>query len=262
MKFPTLFKNQELVAAAMKKTYSSEQGASASCFFEWNESTPVEVLFHAKKDSTLECVFLQNLSMDAELPAHIKIIADRGATVKCTIVHQGASKSKITFDSSCAEEGSSIQIQALANTRGNQKHEFIGNAIHSVPHTMSDLKVWCVANDQAQTIFSGVITIEKGAHHTEAYQKNKNLILSEKATVDSVPQLFIYNDDVKCAHGSSTSTLDPEQYIYLQSRGIGLNDAETMITRGFMENAVHWIENAETLIRVKNVLGIMAEESL
>ena len=262
MKIPALFKNQDLMATSMKKEFFSEVGAHASCFYEWNESSPVEVLFHAKKDSELECVFLQNLEMKAELPAVIKIIADRGAKVKCTIVHQGALKSQITFDSNCAGEGSEIFIQALANTRSEQKHSFIAHSIHSVPHTHSDLKVWCVANDYAQTIFNGVITIEKGAHHTEAYQKNKNLILSEKATVDSVPQLFIYNDEVKCAHGSSTSTLDPEQYIYLQSRGINLADAENMITRGFMENAVQWVQNSETLSRIKNVLSIKEEEAL
>lgn len=261
MKIPTLFKNQEFVPA-VKKEFSSEAGARSSFFYEWKDSSPVEILFHAKKDSVMECVFLQNLDLAAELPAHIKIIADRGARVQCTIVHQGASKSQITFDSNCAGETSEIHIQALAHSRSNQKHSFIANALHSVPHTQSDLKVWCVAKDDAQTIFNGVITIDKGAHHTEAFQKNKNLILSEKATVDSVPQLFIYNDEVKCAHGSSTSTMDPEQYIYLQSRGINLADAEQMITRGFMENAVHWIENADTLTRVMDALGLKPEEAL
>ncbi len=261
MKIPALFKNNDLMANAMKKEFTSVAGARSSFFYEWNEVSPVEVVFHAAKDSELECVFLQNLPMSSELPAKITITADRGAKVKCTIVHQGALKSQISFDSQCLGEGSEIHIQALANSRDSQKHSFVAHSIHPVPHTQSDLKVWCVANDSAQTIFNGVITIEKGAHHTEAFQKNKNLILSEKATIDSVPQLFIFNDEVKCAHGSSTSTLDPEQYIYLQSRGINLADAESMITRGFMESAVQWIENAETLARVKSVLLIQAEEA-
>lgn len=262
MKIPALFKNNDLLASAPKKEFSSEAGSSASHFFEWADHAAIEVVFHAKKDSTLECVFLQNLDAKAELPARVQLIADRGATIRCTIIHQGASKSQISFDSRCAEEGASIQIQALANSRLNQKHAFIANAVHPVPHTHSDLKVWCVANDEAQTIFNGTVTIEKGAHHTQAFQKNKNLILSEKATIDSIPQLFIFNDDVKCAHGSSTSTLDPDQYIYLQSRGIGLADAEAMITRGFIENAIHWIENEATSARVHAVLGLNQEEAL
>jgi Fe-S cluster assembly protein SufD len=262
MKIPALFKNLDLMANAVKKEFASEAGTNSSVFFEWKDATPVEVTFHAKKDSTLECVFLQNLDAAAELPAQVRIIADRGATVRCTLIHQGGAKSQIALDSTCAEEGASIQIQALANSARNQKHAFIANATHPVPHTTSDLKVWCVAKDESQTIFSGVITIEKGAHHTEAFQKNKNLILSEKATIDSIPQLFIFNDDVKCAHGSSTSTLDPDQYIYLQSRGIGLQDAEAMITRGFIENAIHWIENSESSARVHEVLGLQQEEAL
>jgi len=262
MKIPALFKNNDLMVNAVKKEFASEAGSASSFFYEWKDAAPVDLTFHAKKDSTLECVFLQNLDASAELPAQVRLIADRGATIRCTIIHQGGAKSQITFDSRCAEENSSIQIQALANSARNQKHAFIANSNHPVPHTMSDLKVWCVAKDESQTIFSGKITIEKGAHHTEALQKNKNLILSEKATVDSIPQLFIFNDDVKCAHGSSTSTLDPDQYIYLQSRGIGLQDAEAMITRGFIENAIHWIENTESSARVHAVLGLQQEETL
>lgn len=255
MKIPALFKNQEM-PAAVRSEFISEAGARSSFFYEWKESLPAEVIFHAKKDSELECVFLQNLAPGAELPARIRIMADRGAKVRCTIVHQGAAKSEIAFDSTCTEEGSEIRIQALAHTKGTQKHAFIANALHSVPHTQSELKVWCVAKDHAQTIFNGVITIAEGAHHTEAFQRNKNLILSEKATVDSIPQLFIYNDEVKCAHGSSTSTIDPEQYIYLQSRGIDLEEAERMITLGFLKNAVQWIENVQTRDRVLDVLDI------
>lgn len=133
MKIPALFKNNDLLISAMKKEYSSEVSARSSCFFEWKESTPVEITFHAKKDSHLECVFLQNLPLDAELPAHIKMVADQGSSIKCTIVHQGAFKSQITLDSNCAGEGSSIHIQALANTRNEQKHSLIANALHSVP---------------------------------------------------------------------------------------------------------------------------------
>ena len=262
MKIPALFKNQDLMTNVSKHDFVAEAGKKSSFFYEWKESTSVEVLFHAKKDSVMECVFLQNLDSTAELPAKINLVADRGAKIQCTIIHQGSQKSQITFDSRCAEEGAVIHIQALANSRSNQKHAFIANAVHPVPHTQSDLKVWCVAKDESQTIFNGVVTIEKGAHHTEAFQKNKNLILSEKATIDSIPQLFIFNDEVKCAHGSSTSTLDPNQAIYLQSRGISLSDAEDMITRGFIENAIHWIEDPQTLSRIHEVLGMQEEEAL
>ena len=260
MKIPTVFKKDEQFGAAVKKEYASEAGARSSFFYEWNDSHPVEVTFHAKKDSDLECVFVQNLNMAEELPAKVLIIADQGAKVKCTIVHEGALRSEISLDSHCLGEGSLIQIQALSHTKGFQKHSLIANAFHSVPHTQSDLKVWTVAGGSSNAIFNGKITIEKGAHHTEAFQKNRNLLLSESATIDSIPQLFIFNDEVKCAHGSSTSTLDPEQYMYLQSRGIDKSAAEHMITRGFMESAVHWIENSDVRSKVMDVLNLKEEE--
>jgi Fe-S cluster assembly protein SufD len=262
MKIPAVFKNQELPVDAIQKQFVSEEGKTLSCFYEWNTPSSLDVLFHAKKNSVMECVFLQNLDASAEMISRISLVAEQGATIRCTIVQQGGLKSLILFDSKCAEEGASIHIQALSNAKNNQKHGFTANMIHPVPHTQSDLKVWCVANDESQTVFNGIVTIEKGAHHTEAFQKNKNLILSETATVDSIPQLFIFNDEVKCAHGSSTSTLDSNQYIYLQSRGISLSDAEAMITRGFIENAIKWIEDPSTSARVHEVLGLQAEEAL
>jgi len=128
MKIPALFTAEKITTArdqSAKKEFSSAVGARSSFFYEWNESSPVEVLFHAKKDSVMECVFLQNLPLDAEVPAQLRIIADRGAQVKCTIVHQGALKSQIILESNCAESGSKSKPYFIRNPVKNMRSPLI-----------------------------------------------------------------------------------------------------------------------------------------
>jgi Fe-S cluster assembly protein SufD len=122
------------------------------------------------------------------------------------------------------------------------------------------MQVWCAAQEESQSVFNGLIRIDSGAHHTEAYQKNKNLILSDRATVDSFPKLLIANDDVKCAHGSSTSTLDPEQAYYLQSRGIGSEFARDMLLQGFLRQSLGGIENPECRRVLEQKLSLTPED--
>ena len=219
-----------------------------------------EVHLHAQENSKLEYVFFQNLPESVEAIARIKITADRNAQVQFTVIQQGARRASLDVVAECLGEGADIQIRGLQNARGSQKFAINVHAVHSVPRTRSDLVVWCVARDQSQSIFNALVTIEKHAHHTEAFQKNKNLLLSDKATIDTFPKLFIANDEVKCAHGSSTSTLDPEQFIYLQSRGIQESDAERMLTSGFINQALEWISDSTEKKKLTKTLNVNEEE--
>ena len=215
---------------------------------------------HAEEGSTLEAVFFQNSKSEDELLTKIKITADEGAHVKFTFIQEGAARSEVEIESSCLGKGAEIELRGLQNAKQKQKHLIRVNALHSVPHTKSDLKVWCVARDESHSIFNGLVTIAEGAHHTEAYQKNKNLLLSERAVVDSFPKLFIYNDDVKCAHGSSTSTLDDDQFYYLQSRGINPSEAEQMMVRGFLHQVLDWVSDKAAKDRIEDALHIREED--
>ena len=87
--------------------------------------------------------------------------------------------------------------------------------------------------DRSRGVFRGRIHVHQDAQKTSAYQSNRNLLLSERAEVDSKPQLEIYADDVKCSHGSTTGQLSPEAIFYLRSRGISQPDAAGILTRAF-----------------------------
>jgi len=91
-------------------------------------------------------------------------------------------------------------------------------------------------------VFNGKVFVRKGAQKTDAIQTNKNLLLSDKAHVDTKPQLEIFADDVKCAHGAAVGQIDPDQLFYLETRGIGPELGRSLLTYGFAEEVVQKIK--------------------
>jgi Fe-S cluster assembly protein SufD len=104
---------------------------------------------------------------------------------------------------------------------------------HRAPHTLSDLLYKNAVKDRSRSIFSGLIRVHYGAQKTNAFQANRNLILSEGAKADSVPNLEIMANDLRCTHGSATSRLNEEHLFYLMSRGLTRAQAVQMVVEGF-----------------------------
>ncbi len=107
--------------------------------------------------------------------------------------------------------------------------------IHIAPHSFSDLYVLSLAREHSSFSFSGLIRIEKKAQQSHSYQKNKNLILSPDAFVDSRPILEILANDVFCTHGSTSGPLSQEQLQYMQMKGVARNDAIHLSIEGFKQ---------------------------
>jgi len=260
MKEPVLFKTRELLKLLDHHEIVVGAGEKRFVFLEIKNAEGIsDFKIETMEDSALEIVVLQQVSLELDTLSDIQIKAGKNSSIKLTFVQGGGKLAHLKIDADVIGENAQVQIRGLQNARRAQKLSFEVNTNHLVPHSQSDLQVWCIASDEARSIFNGTITIEKGAHHTEAYQKNKNLLLSNRATIDTFPKLFIFNDDVKCAHGSSVSQLEPEQFYYLQSRGIGADDAEKMLLSGFMHQAFSWITNAETKQMLEERFGIREE---
>ncbi|NOY37988.1 MAG: Fe-S cluster assembly protein SufD [Chlorobi bacterium] len=117
-------------------------------------------------------------------------------------------------------------------------HVFVS---HAAPECFSNQLYKGVLNNNATGVFSGKILVEKGAQKTEAYQVNKNILLTDTAKMNSKPQLEIYADDVKCTHGATVGQLDEEAMFYLRSRGIRENDARLMLMYAFAHDVVRKI---------------------
>jgi Fe-S cluster assembly protein SufD len=106
---------------------------------------------------------------------------------------------------------------------------------HTSGHTWSNIDFKAAVTDRARSAYTGLIRIERDAGASEAFQENRNLLLSERARADTIPELEILTDDVSCSHGATAAPVDPEQLFYLQSRGLTAREALRQVVRGFVE---------------------------
>ena len=113
---------------------------------------------------------------------------------------------------------------------------------HIAPHTTSDFAFKGVLRDQASAVWRGMIRVEEDAQRTNAYQENRNLLLSKQAHADSIPGLEILANDVRCTHGATLSQVDREQLFYAMARGMSRQEAERLIVRGFFQDVLDRIE--------------------
>src|SRR5213079_1968713 len=109
---------------------------------------------------------------------------------------------------------------------------------HVSPHTASDLLYKNALDDRARTIFGGLIRVEPHAHFTDAYQKVRNLLLSDDAEANSMPGLEILADNVRCTHGATSGQIDEDQLFYLRTRGIPIKVAQRLLVTGFLDEVI------------------------
>lgn len=126
---------------------------------------------------------------------------------------------------------------------------------HEVPECNTDELFKYVVDGNAMGAFAGLIYVAEGASKTEAYQSNRNLVGSETAVMHSKPQLEIYNDDVKCSHGTAIGQLDEKQLFYLMTRGISESQARLMLKQAFMSDVIDGI----SLPPLRDRLKLMVE---
>lgn len=112
---------------------------------------------------------------------------------------------------------------------------------HAVPHCSSNELYKGILDDKGRGVFNGKVIVRKDAQKTQAYQSNKNLLLSRQAKIDTKPQLEIFADDVKCSHGATVGQLNEEAVFYLQSRGIGIETAQSILINAFASDVIDLI---------------------
>lgn len=126
--------------------------------------------------------------------------------------------------------------------------------IHEAPNTASDLLYKNSLDDTARTIFSGLIRVNPGAHKTDAYQKVRNLLLSDDAEANSAPGLEIEADDVRCSHGATCGQIDAEELFYLMSRGISRKESQKLVVFGFLQEAIDRIGSEAIAARLGDLV--------
>ncbi len=147
----------------------------------------------------------------------------------------GSRLSKLNQAIVLAGNGANAQLLGLAFTDARQHLDVSTAQEHVSPHTSSDLLYRTVLKDRSQTAWGGNIYVYPAANYTDAYQKNDNLLLSERAHADTLPGLEIEAHEVRCTHGATAGPIDADQVFYLMSRGISYAQAEKLIVDGFFE---------------------------
>jgi len=151
-------------------------------------------------------------------------------------------------------EGSECQLNGLYVVNGRQHIDNYTTLDHAKAHTSSREFYKGVLDGKSSGVFHGRIIVRPGAQKTDAKQSNKNLLLSDDATINTKPQLEIYADDVKCTHGATVGQIDPEAIFYLRSRGIGQDEARQMLTYAFANEIIGRIKYAPLAERLEDAV--------
>ena len=143
------------------------------------------------------------------------------------------------------EEGSECTLNGLYLVDGKRHVDTRTTIDHAKPHATSHELYKGILDGQSSAVFNGKIIVRKDAQKTDAKQTNKNLVLSEDATINTKPQLEIFADDVRCTHGATVGQLDAESIFYLRSRGIGLEEARRILIEAFAREIIDGVKIPE-----------------
>jgi Fe-S cluster assembly protein SufD len=182
----------------------------------------------------VQYVAVQRLGTGAFYQSVQRTLAGRDATLDTLNVALGASTIRVDLNARLLGPGANSDMLGLYFGDGTQHFDFNTSPDHVTHDTASDLLYKGALDGSSRSVFRGIIRVHPGAQKTDAYQTNRNLLLSPKAHADSLPNLEIQADDVKCSHGASVGELDAEAKFYLMSRGLNRTQAERLVVLGFL----------------------------
>ena len=168
---------------------------------------------------------------------YAKLEKDAGLSIHMVSTGGGFSRSRIDVD--LFGNGSNFNIDGVYFGENKQTHDNRVFVNHLGQNTTSNMQTKGVLGDESTSIFTGTIHIAEGATKTESHQENRNILLSEKASAQSVPNMEILCDDVICGHGSSVGPIDENLYHYVMSRGINKEKAEKLLIKGFFNEVIN-----------------------
>ena len=203
------------------------------------------------QDAKVEYVSLQNLARETWHFASHRARVGRDAELDWVAGGFGSKKGKVRIENDLAGQGATSRVTGAYFADGDQHLDYDTLQEHQAPNTTSDFAFKGALRDDATAVWRGMIRVEPDAQKTNAYQENRNLLLSPTAHADSIPGLEIQANDVRCTHGATVSQVDRDQLFYAMARGLTKSDAERLILRGFFQDVLDRIE----LEPVREALG-------
>ncbi len=220
------------------------------------------VELRAGEGARLSYVGLQVLGPSAWHIARMAAASDRDATLRTFTVGLGGAYDRSRTDAVAAGPGATTELRSAYLGTGEQVHDVRTLQDHAAPHTTSDLLCKGAVAGSSRSVYSGLIRVRRGAVRTEAFQTNNNLVLDPNAHADSVPNLDIEENDVRCSHASTVGPVDEDQRYYLESRGVPPERAEQLIVLGFFDDIVQRSPVPASVGRLQREVGIRLTEAL
>ncbi len=240
----------------------AEEGARFTLIEEYVSESPdlraytnAAVELFVGQAARLEYVSIQNLSRETWHFASHRARVERDAELDWVAGGFGSKKGKVRIENDLAGQGATSRVTGAYFADGDQHLDYDTFQAHIAPSTTSDFAFKGALRDEATAVWRGMIRVEKHAQKTNAYQENRNLLLSDRAHADSIPGLEIMANDVRCTHGATIGQVDREQLFYLMARGLSRAEAERLIVRGFFADILDRIE----LEPVREALGAVLE---
>lgn len=165
------------------------------------------------------------------------------ADLDSNLIGFGSQLSRVDIDIIHAGESAHSQLNVIYLLDGKELFDLHSAIEHTKPNGNSEQNVRCIVADHANAIFNGRIHIHRDAQKILAEMNNRNLLMSDDAQINTKPELEIYADDVRCAHGATIAEIDEKAMYYLQSRGISRSDAQVMLSFGFINELVDMMNN-------------------
>jgi Fe-S cluster assembly protein SufD len=209
---------------------------------ELSSYTNAAVEIVVQQAAKVEYVSVQNLSRGTWHFASHHGRVERDAELDWVTGGFGSAKGKVRIQNDLAGPGATSRVTGAYFADGDQHLDYDTFQEHIAPRTESDFAFKGALRDKASAVWRGMIRVEEGAQKTNAYQENRNLLLSKSAHADSIPGLEIMANDVRCTHGATLGQVDREQLFYLMSRGLTRAEAERLIVRGFFQDVLDRVE--------------------
>lgn len=184
-----------------------------------------------------------------------------GAHLRSLVLSLGARLSRMETEVRFAAPGATCSLSGLYHVDGTRSADLVTRVVHAVPGATSRQLVKGVLDGEGHGAFTGRVEVAEGAAKTDAEQANHNLLLSARAQADSRPQLEIYADDVRCAHGATVGRLDETALFYLKSRGLGAEEARDLLVHAFAGEVLAHVSDARLRAALDGVLATLLHET-
>ena len=222
---------------------SVEKNKSGKLYLNFDELVigniyPIIEIF-LNDNSNLEIILSATSTKEINIVNSIYAQLERDSNLTIHNISTGAGLSRSRMDIDLLGNGSEFSLDGIYFGEKKQIHDNRVFVNHLGKNTSSNMITKGVLGDESSSIFTGTIHIAEGAEKTESHQENRNILLSEEATAQSVPNLEILCDDVICSHGSSVGPIEENVYHYVMARGVEKVDADKLLIKGFFNEVIN-----------------------